>query len=475
MSSRSGRWPHLLAAVAMALLMGLPGAAMAADDGVASLPEFRGPFPDTENMVFHGQVTPTDMGALPIPAFGIAKGFASDIERWTSENDEQYALVTHSNGIGFIRVTDPDAIEFVGTIPAFIPDPSLNFTHLWGDPDTWGHYGYFTREGFPGTPTELVIVDLSALDALPEAEPGTDISGLVDTWLRAPGGYEGAHNIEIDADGFGYMPGTHLEEGAANNACGSEQPPPFNMMILDIASNPTDPSVAACVEGLGEHDVFVVNDYNGPDVDHEGKDIAFVFDGGTTQTFVWDVTDRSAPTEISAFSLAPEGMVFSHNGAPTEDLRHLFIGDELDELVEADEDGELKPLMGTYIVDIQDLDAPTFDERYTDGTVGIDHNFVVRDGRLYIASYNSGTRVFDIVDEADGSITLSPIARMDTEPRLPNKIFNLNQEFRFTTNFLGQWGIDVFDDGTIIASDLNNGVVVSSLSDTPCRFRQCQR
>ena len=105
---------------------------MAADDGVTSLPEFRGPFPDTQNMVFHGQVTPTDMGALPIPAFGIAKGVASDIEKWTSASGEQYALVTHSNGIGFVRVTDPDAIEFVGTIPAFIPDPSLSTARICG-------------------------------------------------------------------------------------------------------------------------------------------------------------------------------------------------------------------------------------------------------------------------------------------------------------------------------------------------------
>lgn len=446
------------------------------DDGVTSLPEFRGPFPDTRNMVFHGQVTPTDMGALPVELFGIAKGFVSDIEGWTSQGGEQYALITHTGGIGFVRVTDPDNPEFVGTLPAFIPDPVFNVTHVWGDPDTFGNYGYFTREGF-GSPfdTDLIVVDLSGLDALGPAPAGTDISGSLDHYLRRPGGYEGAHNVELDAEGYAYIPGAHLAAGAANNACGIEEPQPFNFLILDVAADPIDPPVAACVPSTGEHDVFVVNDYDGPDADYQGRDIAFVFDGGSTNTFIWDVTDKANIVEIASFSLSPEGMFFSHNGAPTEDLTHLFIGDELDELLDALFNGTNKPQIGTYIVDIADLDNPTFDERYTDGTVGLDHNFVVRGEKLYVASYNSGTRVFDIIDESDGSITLSPVAHMDTEPRLPNKILNLNQEFRFTSNFLGQWGIDVFGDGTIIASDLNNGLIVMSLSDRPCHGIKCSK
>ncbi len=464
---------HAPLMVIAAVVLLLPGAAMGQDDGVTSLPEFIGPFPDTENMVFHGQVTPSDMGALPVPGFGIAKGFVSDVAAYTSPGGEQYALQTHTGGISFVRVTDPDDIEFVGTIPLEV-EASLNFTHLWGDPDSWGEYGYFTREGF-GEPftTDLIIVELANLDDLGEAAPATDVSAQLNVSFVAPGGYDGAHNIEIDDEGFAYLPGTHLEHGAANNACGLDDPPAFNMLILDVGSDPLNPQVAGCVPNA-EHDIYIVNDYDGPEPDHQGKDIAFVFDGGSTNTFVWDVTDRSNVTVLSQFSLAEKGMFFSHNGVPTDDLRHLFIGDEIDELLDAAINGTLKPEIGTYIVDITDLDDPAFDERYTDGSIGIDHNFVVADGKLFVASYNSGTRVFDIVDEADGSITLSPIAHMDTEPRLPNNIFNLNQENRFVSNFLGQWGIDRFDDGTIIASDLNNGLIVMSLSDTPCSRGRCR-
>ena len=63
---------------------------------------------------------------------------------------------------------------------------------------------------------------------------------------------------------------------------------------------------------------------------------------------------------------------------------------------------------------------------------------------------------------------------MDTEPRLPGKILNINQEERFGNAFLGQWGIFVFEDsGTIIASDLNNGLIVMRESDQPCHGISC--
>lgn len=38
------------------------------------------------------------------------------------------------------------------------------------------------------------------------------------------------------------------------------------------------------------------------------------------------------------------------------------------------------------------------------------------------------------------------------------------------TAFLGQWGVlPLFDCGTIVASDRNNGLTVMRLSDEPCR------
>jgi hypothetical protein len=65
---------------------------------------------------------------------------------------------------------------------------------------------------------------------------------------------------------------------------------------------------------------------------------------------------------------------------------------------------------------------------------------------------------------------------MDTEPRLQENILNINQEEKFGSAFLGQWGIyPLFDSGTIIASDLNNGLIVMELSDTPCHGIPCSK
>lgn len=464
--------------------------ALAQDDGVASLPVNLGPFPDTENMEFLGQVTPDEVGALPVPGVW-AKGMMNDIGGWTSPSGQEYVLATNSGGIAFVRITDPRNPVYLGKILS--QDP-LDFRNIWGDPDTFGNYGYFVTEI---DESRVVIVDLLGLDflgAAPSPDFELDTNGLLSVSFFNGGGYDGAHNVVINEDtGFAYLAGVHLQAGAANNACGAETPARFNTLILDLNANPANPTVAACVDDAGEHDFHVVN-YAGPDADYQGKEILFVFDGRDREgqaldnpvggyTLIWDVTDKNNIVEIARFRVP--GNVFSHNGSTTEEQDFLFIGDELDELVLANwsvagvftqplDETTNKPRTGTYIIDIRDLDNPLFFQRFENGTVGLDHNNVVKGDKLYIASYTSGTRVFQINRETDGTISLTRLGHMDSEPRLPNKILNINQEERFGSAFLGQWGIFVFDSSdTIIASDLNNGVIIMRLSDEPCQGLPC--
>jgi choice-of-anchor B domain-containing protein len=465
------------------------------DDGVASLPVREGPFPDTQNMDFLGQIAPDDLGALPVPGVW-AKGMMNDIWGWTSPAGQEYALSTNSGGIAFTRVTDPKNPVFVGRIES--QDP-FNFGNIWGDPATFGSFGYFTTEivftddeGEIVDGSKIVVVDLSALDALGPA-PSSDFDLPADTFTFAGGGYQSAHNIQINEEtGFAYVAGVRLEPG--NNACGLDEPPRFNTLIYDLNTNPINPNVVACLPDVGEHDFYPVV-YNGPDTQHLGKEILFVFDGRDRQeaegekiggfTEIWDVTNKS-DIEVLARFRVPE-LVFSHNGWTTEDQDFLFIGDEVDELVQAGwsatpsfaqpvDEPTNKPQTGTYIVDIRDLDNPVVVERFTDGTVGLDHNFIVKDDKLYIASYTSGTRVLQIERDEDGTVGLSPFAVMDTEPRLQENILNINQEERFGSALLGQWGIyPLFESGTIIASDINNGLIVMRLSDAPCKGMKCSK
>ena len=458
------------------------------DDGVASLPVFEGPFPETENMQFLSQIAPDDLGALPVPGVW-AKGMMNDIWGWTSPAGEEYALLPNSGGIAIVRVTDPENPEFLGKVTSQNPS---NIGNIWGDGATFGNFAYFTTEIVGSS---IAVVDLSGLDTLSEA-PSSDTELPAPFSFVAPGGYLSAHNIQINEEtGFAYVAGVRLAAGAANNACGLENPPRFNTLILDLNTDPTNPSVAACVPDVGEHDFYPVV-YNGPDTEHQGKEILFVFDGrdragqavgnpvgGLTE--IWDVTDKNNIEVLASFRVP--GLVFSHNGWTTEEQDFLFIGDEIDELVQAGwsfseffaqpvEEPTNKPQTATYVIDISDLDNPVFFEQFTDGTVGLDHNFVVEDDNLYIASYTSGTRVLEIGRDSDGNVELSPIAVMDTEPRLQENILNIKQEEKFSSAFLGQWGIYTFpDSNTIIASDINNGLIVMRLSDEPCKGIRCSK
>jgi hypothetical protein len=58
-------------------------------------------------------------------------------------------------------------------------------------------------------------------------------------------------------------------------------------------------------------------------------------------------------------------------------------------------------------------------------------------------------------------LSLSELAHMDTEPRLPNK--NMNHNINI---FVGPWGVyPFFDSGTIIASDGLNGLIITRVAE----------
>ena len=89
-------------------------------DGLASLPVFSGPFPETENMNFLSQIAPVDLGAVPL--VGVSSGpRMNDLWGWTSLAGEEYALAPNSGGIAIVRVTDPENPEFLGRIVSQTP------------------------------------------------------------------------------------------------------------------------------------------------------------------------------------------------------------------------------------------------------------------------------------------------------------------------------------------------------------------
>jgi hypothetical protein len=401
---------------------------------------------------------------------------------------EEYALIGTGDGMSIVRVTNPLLPEFIGIMPT--PEPA-DFANLWGDVGTFNvewedgyyeGYAYYTTEA-EGTP--INILALNQLDAMGPAIPGTPGAEIPPTSSFMGGGYNSAHNIYVNQkSGFAYVAGVELE--GAETACDGEpfHPSRFNTLILDLNDDPLNPTIAACRADAGEHDFYVVN-YHGPDKDYRNREIAFVFDGrekdaasrggGRTdvtpgalvggETQIWDVTDKTDIQVISSFT--PPGLCFSHQGW-TESNRHefLLINDEIDELRDAEGPGgffrnnfcDADPLPpgevpnpGIYVMNITDLDNPVFQEKFSIDSPGDnDHNFVRHGTKLYWAVYNAGTHVLEMRKRPD-ELELREIGELDTEPRA-------------APAFFGQWGIFTFPESeTIIASDINNGLMVMEL------------
>ncbi len=407
------------------------------------MPSVLGPFPDTVGLDFLGQVTNAELGATRLVFTGAS--FLSDIWGWTSpETGDEYALVGTTSGMAFVRITDPTAPEYLGIVPTTNPNTLRNF---WWDVKTFAGYAYWTTEVLDAG---VAIFDLSRLDALAEVPAGTV---LTEDARYTGDGYRAAHNISINEDtGKAYLTGV-TKDPAVDPGFTDE-----GTVILDLTADPLAPVEVGQILGIDSHDAQVVS-YAGPDLDHAGKEIAVIFNGGDLEFGVYDVTDPGTVAELSATTYP--GASFTHQGWLTEDHQYLLLGDEGDELagISDPQNPDLPDTARTYIFDVRDLDHPVLIGTFDSPAASIDHNLFVKGDEVYQAHYTAGVRVLDAGDVASGVLT--EIAHMDTEPRIPNNHMNHNINI-----FVGPWGVfPYFDSGSIIASDGLNGLIIMRLSD----------
>jgi len=229
-------------------------------------------------------------------------------------------------------------------------------------------------------------------------------------------------------------------------------------VILDLKGDPLAPVEAGQILGIDSHDAQVVS-YHGPDPDHQGQEIAVVFNGGDLEVGIYDVTDKGDIKVLSETTYP--GASFTHQGWLTEDHSYLLLGDEEDELLGLSDpqNPDLPDTARTYIFDVRDLEDPQLIGTFDSPAASIDHNLFIKGDRVYQAHYTAGIRVLDSSDVANGN--LSEVAHMDTEPRLPNNHLNYNYNI-----WVGPWGVfPYFDSGLIIASDGLNGLIISRLSE----------
>lgn len=303
---------------------------------------------------------------------GVGPGNGNDCWGWTSEGRE-FVLFGRSDGTSVVEITDP-------VNPVLLADvPTASVPSLWRDIKVIDDVAYIVSEaGEHG----MQIIDLSEV---PSMEPMGELGVLA--WYT---GFGGAHNVAANPEtDFVYGVGTDTFNGGLH--------------IVDV-SDPSNPTLAGAWEEAYIHDAQVVN-YNGPDTEYQGKEIAFVFSGFSGFHIV-DVEDKSDCQTVS--SLTGAEWIYPHQGWLTEDHRFVLMNDEMDESAGIAEQTR------TWILDVQDLDNPVI-LGYHSGTLAVtDHNLYTHEGLVFEANYYAGIQVLVIQDLAN--LAMEQVAFFDTNP-----------------------------------------------------------
>lgn len=385
----------------------------------------------------------------------LSGGGLSDIWGWTSpDTGDEYVFFGKTNGTAFYRITDPTAPVYLGEVPN--PGPA---ELVWHDIKVNDGYAFIVSET-PGHGVQ--VVDLSVLDTL-GAAPVTPFPIPQVSHYPIDGA---AHNIVINEDtDTAYIVGSGVVLGMGSvctTATGAAVSDNAGLHAIDI-SNPLAPVYKGCYAGDGYiHDAQCVV-YDGPDDEHDGKEICITaHEDGVA---VVDMSAEGGPVRLSTTDDDDyPGVAYSHQGWLSEDQGYYFHGDELDEK-------GTQPTR-TFIFDLTDLDDIGLHDIYkhvalegedsnADGfRVNIDHNMYTRDGLLYQSDYTAGLRVFDYsaigtVDSVTGQPgQLREVAHFDTYPDHDRATFD------------GTWSnYPYFPSGTIAVTGIGEGLFLLRLHD----------
>lgn len=340
-------------------------------------------------------------------------GSGNDLWGWTDPvTGREYALMGLTNSTAFVDITIPDDAELVGSLARH----AGTSTSIWRDIKTYGNYAFIVSEAVDHG---MQVFDLTRL----RSYAGTPIAFTENAHY---GNFGRTHNIVIDeASGFAYAVGSRQGTQSCNGG----------LHMIDIR-NPLIPTFAGCFGDDGYTHDAQCTVYQGPDIQHQGKQICFA-ENEDTLTIV-DVTDKSNPVQLSRTGYA--GVGYTHQGWLTEDQRHILVDDETDEINSGHN-------TRTYVFDLADLDAPLLHMTYTGTTSSSDHNLYIKGNFAFQANYRSGLRILDISRIAERDI--SEYAYFDTQPTSN------------ASGTSGAWSVyPYFASGTVIVSDVSAGLFV---------------
>lgn len=309
---------------------------------------------------------PEDIGARE----GNTIHVLNDIWGWSDPDSPlEVALVGRTDGTSFVDVTDPFNPVYLGNLPR---RAGTNPT-TWRDIKVYDNHAYIGADSAPNSGVQ--IFDLTQLRSFAGTPQVYEPTAVYD-------GVSRLHNLYVnEATATLFIVGA---DGA--NVCGR------GLHMVDI-SEPASPGLAGCFSHVGTgrqldgytHDTQCII-YNGPDDDHNGREICF--SSNETHVSIADVTDKGAPQAIS--SATYPNVAYVHQGWLSADQRYFFQGDELDE------NNRLVTFRRTLVWDVQDLDDPILAAEYSAPGTSIDHNMYVVGDRLYQSNYVDGLQVLDI-------------------------------------------------------------------------------
>lgn len=367
------------------------------------------------------------LSRVSLSAFSGSPSSGSGCAGYISPSGKEYAIIGLRNGNAVVNITNPITPVIVGHIPGV--------NSQWHEVCVLGDFAYATTEGGGG----IQIIDLREVD-----------QGIVSLAATYTGrGVSSGHTIQA-------IPESKLIiiNGGNMEAIPGNPNPQRGLRALDC-SDPVNPVEVGTWITKYVHDAIYVKRTTGP---HAGKMICYAFcaNGATGGLYIIDVTTTPNAQGHNVPKMETLGFInyyanltdlskfYSHSGSLSPDGKYIYANDELDEM------NGTSPDLSTHIINVENLNAPTYAGRFINPINAIDHNSMTQDGFLFLSAYKSGLRVYDM--SVSGTLTESGF--FDTYPE--------GSGFQFS----GAWGTwSGFPSGNVIISDINRGLFVVDPSE----------
>jgi len=407
----------LLAALGItAMLFAHDGDLLMVED---ALPTYTGPGWTLGSGTKLGETFPSSgielLSWITVPQFGAQNTSANTVEGYVSPSGREYAVIGLSDGTGFVEVTDPGNPVIVGFISSV--------ESLWRDVRVYQDRVYTVSEAGGG----IQVIDVSQID-----------SGTVSL----------VGNVSNDAIPESHTLFVNAASGYLYRCGGNGTSVAMGVRIYNLA-NPSSPAYVTTVNGTRYiHECQAETYTSGP---YAGKEILFCYSdansgGGTPALQIFDVTNKAAVVTMGSV-FYPQSQ-FSHQGWLSADKQYVYLDDELDER-------NLGLPTGTRVINVSNLNAPSYVGSFGNGGTAIDHNLYTKNNLIFQSNYRSGLRVFDATNPTNPA----EIAYFDTYPPDDNALFN------------SLWdNYPYLPSGIVLGSDIEKGLFVWSVGPALLTF-----